>query len=807
MPDLSFPPLDVSAPDRVAALLDRLTLDEKISLLHGDDPEGDSLGEAGHVRGVPRLGIPALRLADGPVGPRLTARATALPAPVALAATFSPELAESFGGVIGHEARALGQDVLLSPMVNQIRTPYGGRNFETFSEDPLLCADLVTAEIRGIQAQGTIATVKHLAANNQEHRRTSVDATVDEQTLREMDLPGFEAAVRAGVGSVMAAYNSVNGAFSCENADLLTTLLRDEWGFTGFVMSDWWATHSVGPSLLAGLDMEMPTGEYFGIRLKKAVLDGDVPEDYVDRAVRRVLTVMDRFGLLDGSAPSRPARDATAGARATQEIAIAAAVLLRNDRGALPLTGHGARSLAVIGLSGAVPFVSGGGSSHVIPDSATSPVDAIRHRAGEDASVTYALGADYFGKPVPDAALSPAASFDRTGPDALAPDDSWTYEGTLTVDEDDEWTFVVHWSQRDEFGPVTRPGIALDGTDLFPELPDLEELFAGGLTGTTPDGLRTRSITVPLAAGAHSLSVDARGGADGLNFRLQHLTSATRASDTAEAVRAARSADSVVLFAWQDTTEGEDLGTLALPAAQNELIAAVAAANPRTVVVLNSSTCVTMPWLDDVAAVLQMWYSGQQGAEATAALLFGDEAPGGKLPLTFPADENSHPVAGDPDSYPGVDDKVTYKEGIHVGYRWYDAHDVTPLFPFGHGLSYTEFAYGDLRTTPVGLGFDVSFTVRNTGSRRGTEVAQVYVGPAERLELPQAVRALAAYQRLSLEPGEVQQVVLHVGRRQLSSWSAATHRWLHGSGERDVAVGSSSRDLRLHGSVVVPEHE
>lgn len=805
MPDISRAPLGAFEPDRVSVMLDQLTLDEKISLLHGGNSEGDCLGEAGYVPGVPRLGIPTLRLADGPVGPRLTTHATAMPAPIALAATFAPQFAEAFGGVIGHEARALGQDVLLSPMVNQIRTPYGGRNFETFSEDPLLTAEMAAAQIRGIQGQGQIATVKHLAANNQEHRRTSVDASVDEQTLREMELPAFEAAVRAGAGTVMAAYNSVNEAFSCENADLLTTLLRDEWGFTGWVMSDWGATHSAGASLLAGLDMEMPTGEYFGTRLRKAVLDGEVPEAYVNRAVRRILTVMDRFGLLDGSAPPRPVRDSAAGARTAQEIAIAGAVLLRNDSGVLPLTGDATWSLAVIGLTGAVPFVSGGGSSHVLPDRASAPVDAIRQRAGDDASVTYAIGADHFGGPIPVPALNPAVSLDRTGPDALAPDDSWRYDGTLTVQEDDEWTFVVHWSQRDLFGPVTRPRIVLDGIDLFPELPDMEEWFAGGLTGETVDGLRARAVTVPVSAGGHSLSVDARGGADGLSFRLRLVTSATRAADRAEAVRAARAADTAVVFAWQDTTEGQDLPTLSLPAAQNELIKAVAAVNPRTVVVLNSSTCVTMPWLQDVAAVLQMWYPGQQGAEATAALLFGDEAPGGKLPLTFPADEDGHPVAGDPESYPGVDDKVTYKEGIHVGYRWYDAHGVEPLFPFGHGLSYTEFAYENLRTTPAGLGFDLSFTVRNTGSRRGTEVAQVYVGPSSRLDLPQAVRSLAAYQRLTLESGEAQDVVLHVGPRQLSSWSVATHRWVLGGGKREVAIGSSSRDLRLFDSVSLAE--
>lgn len=559
-----------AASPRVESLIRRLTLDEKLTLLHGaDDPQ--SLGQAGYVPGVPRLGIPPLRLADGPAGVRVTKHATALPAPVLLAAAFDPALAREYGEVIGREGRALGQDVLLSPMVNLIRTPYAGRNFETFSEDPLLSADLVAEEVSGIQAQGLIATVKHFALNNQEKDRMSVDVRADEQTMHEAELRGFEAAVAARAGAVMGAYNKVDSTFACESADLLTGVLRDTWGFDGWVMTDWFAAHSTVASIRAGLDMEMPDGTHFGAALKQAVRDGSVPQALVDRSVRRVLTVMERFGLLDGSAPARPDRDPAAGARTALKVAKAGATLLRNEHRALPLTGAAARSLAVIGPTGSLPFVSGGGSAHVVPDRAVSPLDAIRERAGKGARVRYALGEDLFGRALPAGAVSPGADFEGRH---VAPGATWTYDGTLTAAEADEWTLVIHYSGRE------RPVVLLDGTELFPLAPGYGEYFAGGLVSAAPDGLSVRRATVRLAAGPHTLKITAKGGADGQLFRLRRITGATRAADVAEAVRVARAAESVVLFAYEDATEGADRTTLALPGHQDALIAAVAAPTP-----------------------------------------------------------------------------------------------------------------------------------------------------------------------------------------------------------------------------------
>ncbi|WKX74556.1 glycoside hydrolase family 3 protein [Streptomyces sp. XD-27] len=736
-----------------------------------------------------------MRLADGPAGVRVTRHATALPAPVLLASAFDPELARAYGRTIGHEGRALGQDVLLSPMVNLIRTPYAGRNFETFAEDPLLSADLVAAEIQGIQAEGLIATVKHYAVNNQEHERMSIDVRIDERTLHETELRGFEAAVRAGAGAVMGAYNKVNGTYACENQALLTGILRDRWGFTGWVMSDWFATHSTGPALAAGLDMEMPNDTYFGAALKAAVTTGLVPRAHVDRAAGRVLTVLDRFGLLDGSAPPRPERDPAAGARTALRVALAGGVLLRNERATLPLTGPAARDIAVIGPTGSVPFVSGGGSAHVIPDRADSPLDAIRARAGRGARVAYALGEDLYGKPLPAGALSPAADLEEQ---RVPAGQTWTYDGTLTVGAAEEWTFVLHYSGR-------RPAVTLDGVELFPAIPGLGEYFTGGLVGTAPDGLSVRRHTYDrLPAGPHRLRITARGGDAGQTIRLRRITAATRAADVAEAARAARAARSAVLFAYEDATEGQDRTTIALPGHQEELIAAVTAANPRTTVVLNTSSCTAMPWLARTGAVLQMYYPGQEGAGATTALLFGDANPGGKLTQSFPASDTRHPVAGDTLRYPGVLGREEYSEGVFLGYRWYDAQRTAPLFPFGHGLSYTTFDYRGLRLLARGGDVEASFTVRNTGRRTGAEVAQVYLGPAPGIQMPQPVRILAGYQRVELRPGEARTLRVRITRRTLSSWDTARHDWVAGTGRRTVEVGSSSRDLRLRGSVDVP---
>ncbi|MFJ9075338.1 glycoside hydrolase family 3 C-terminal domain-containing protein [Streptomyces sp. NPDC102278] len=777
---------------RIDALLGRLTLDEKTALLHGA-PDPAPLGQAGHVPGVPRLGVPALRLADGPAGVRVAARATALPAPVLLACAFDPTLAREYGRVLGREGRALGQDVLLAPMANLIRTPFAGRNFETFAEDPKLTADLVAEVVRGIQDEGMIATVKHFALNNQERGRDTIDVVVAEQTLHETELRGFEAAVAAGVGAVMGAYNKVDGTHACENKPLLDELLRGRWGFDGWVASDWGATHGTVGSVNAGLDMEMPGGTHYGAPLREAVRGGSVSQDTVDLAVRRILTTMDRFGLLAVHPAARPVRDASAGARFARKVATAGAVLLRNEHGTLPLAGAAARSIAVIGPTGAMPFVSGGGSAHVVPDVADAPLTAIKRRAGNGASVRHALGEDLYGRSLPPTLLTPPVDLDDHSVDAGR---RWSHEGTFTLAADDEWTLIVHYSGK-------RPVVRLDGEDLFPVRQGVAEYFAGGLLGAAPDGLTVRRRTLALKAGAHRLAVTADGGDKGLRLRLRHITRAGRAADVAEAVKVAEEARSVVLFAYEDATEGRDRTSLALPGGQAALIEAVTAVNPRTTVVLNTGSSTTMPWLARTGAVLQMYYPGQEGAGATADLLFGDVDPGGRLTQTFPVDERATPVAGDPLRYPGVGGRQEYTEGVHIGHRWYDAQKVEPLFAFGHGLSYTTWAYEKLAVRAERGGLRVEFTVRNTGRRKGVEVAQVYLGPAASLRLDQPVRVLAGYRRLTLAPGQAQRVTVDIDARTLSSWDPEQHTWVVGSGPREVFAGRSSRELPLRARAVV----
>ncbi|MEV1179093.1 glycoside hydrolase family 3 N-terminal domain-containing protein, partial [Nonomuraea sp. NPDC049784] len=568
----------------VDTLLRRLTLEEKVSLLHGaEDPA--SKGQAGYLPGVPRLGIPELRLADGPAGVRATASATALPAPVALASTFAPDLARRFGAVIGREGRALGMDVLLSPMTNIVRVPQAGRNFETLGEDPLLAAAMVAAEVRGIQGEGLIATVKHYAANNFENDRHTVDAQVDERTLREIYLPAFEAAVEAGVGAVMAAYNRVNGVYAAENPHLLTEILRDEWRFGGWVMSDWSATHSGAPAVTAGLDMEMPSGANFA-GLVAAVTSGRLAESVVDTAVRRVLVQLDRFGLLGGGR-SRPSLDPEAGARTAREIALAGAVLLRNERDLLPLGRDDLADLAVIGPTAAGPLAGGGGSARVIPARAESPLNALRRQAlravGPGSRIRWATGVDLEGVPVPASALSlrrtrrggtpqAAAQVDHTGANALPAGSSWTWTGTLTAPSTGDYDLRIQGSGG---VPSFNGSISLtvDGVRIG---------SAGALIGgnssliATSGGLTNAGGVVHLESGrAKRIAIAATGAAGTpLQVRLAWVTPQRRQEALREAAALAKEARAALVFAFNEGTEGADRASLALPKGQDQVIAA-----------------------------------------------------------------------------------------------------------------------------------------------------------------------------------------------------------------------------------------
>lgn len=774
------PAADLHVSAKVRSLVARMTLDEKLSFVI-NTPDPQSVGEAGYVPGVQRLGIPALRLTDSPDGIRINHPATALPAPVALASSFDNGLAESYGEVMGREGRALGTDVLLGPTVNTIRVPQGGRNFEMFSEDPLVSSGMAAGEVTGVQSQGMIATVKHLAENNQETDRQSVNVNVDEQTLHQVELPAFQAAVKAGAGAVMCSYNSVNGSYGCSNDELLNTIVKTQMGFQGWVMSDWGATHSA-TDITHGLDQDMfnlgsQDNTYFSTDLKAAIQKGTIPESTLDQSVSRILGQMDRFGLLNGASAHRPALNYAAGAKVAQKVAESGAVLLKNAANTLPLSGS-TRSVAVIGPSAVTPKITGGGSAGVTPPSAQAPLDTIRERAGKGTKVQYATGIDVAGTPLPSSVLSPAPTFDTAGV-TLQPGSSVSYSGTLTVPVAGEYTFSAAL-------PHGYGNVVVDGTTV----------------ATSINNTATGSIE--LSAGPHTLSfrgIPLSGVATTVS--LSWSTPAMAATARAQAAALAKTVQTPVVFVSDDLTEGSDRANLSLPNGQDELIEAVAAANPNTVVVLNTGSSVTMPWLSKVKSVLDMYYPGENGAEATARLLYGDVNPSGKLTQTFPADENTTPVSGDPAAYPGVDGQETYSEGIDVGYRWYDKTGDKPLFPFGYGLSYSSFSYSRLAVEHHGSGLRVSFTLRNTGKRAGQEVAQVYVGPSPDVKAQQSVRSLAAYKKVSLRAGESKRVTIDVDAQQLKYWKTSSDSWELGTGTRTVQVGGSSAALPLSARTVI----
>jgi beta-glucosidase len=755
--------------EQPAELVARMTRAEKILLLRGArDPE--ELGGAGFWPGLPRLGIPPLRFADGPPGINVNRDATAMPAPVGLAATFSIDAARSYGVVLGREARALQQDVVLAPHINIVRDPLFRRNHTTFSEDPFLTAELAAAEIGGIQSQGVMACAKHLAGYN-----GSDNVTIDPRTLHEIYLPAFEAAVHAEVASVMCAYNTINGAPACENPGLENEILRKRWGFQGFVVSDWGAIHTP-LAVRKGSDLEMP-GRELAFRPGGPYLTEEqlaaVPDEVIDRAVMRILSQMQRFGML-GTRPRPAPISVEADAEVIRRIASQGAVLLTN-RGGLPLSADDLASLAVIGPTGgqlAAGFM--GERGYGFEARLVSPVAGLR-RLAPRAKVEYLPGVDLTGVPLP-----------LTQPPVLAAGAEFSWKGTLTVREDGDYTLMVQ--PKVGHGAAGGGTISIDGGVVA-------RTGGPGFGGTgmapkkwssvlpTVDGRDNGRGMAHLTAGPHAIELSGHSTGDApLDLRYAWITPEMRRAAIASAAALATRVHTAVVFAWNGSGPA-----LSLPEDQDALIAAVAEANPRTMVVLNTGGPVTMPWKDKVTAILEMWYPGQEGGWATADILLGREGPGGKLPVTFPKNLDDVPYRSS-----GV-----FSEGIDVGYRWYDRHEIEPLFPFGYGLSYTRFEYSDMAVTTDGDGLRVTFNIRNAGSRRGSEVAQVYVGPASGAGIEMAVRSLAGFKRVELDPGRSARVSIHVGARSLSYWAVEKGGWALAASGRTIYVGSSSRDIRL----------
>jgi beta-glucosidase len=683
-----------TADERAGLLLGALTDDEKISLLAGDP---NANGHTGATPAVARLGLPQSYNTDGPVGVR-QGSATAMPTPMALAATFDPSLARLYGTVLGNEARAKGNDGLLGPTLNIMRTPLNGRTFEAFGEDPFLVARTGAEWIRGAQSQGVYATPKHYAANNMEgldltgvagspsapigvgqvNMRYLENSVVDDRTLREIYLPAFQAAVAAGAGSVMCSYNRVNGPWACASDTLLDQILKREWGFKGFVMSDWvFATHpwDTAHSLNAGMDVEMPFPDQNApLLVKLALATGQAGMSEVDDHVRRLLRTLFTVGFFDRPTPTPDdgAIDQAAHADAAEQVAQNGITLLKNNA-ILPLNDRKVRSIAVIGAY-ADKFVTGGGSGNVTPFSTVTGLAGIRARV-PGARVTYADG-----------------------------------------------------------------------------------------------------------------------------------------SDASAAAAAARSADVAIVFAGDYETEGTDRQCLTLECPnqgdQDGLIAQVAAAQPKTVVVLETGGPVLTPWQGKVKALLEAWYPGESGGTAIARVLFGDADPGGRLPATFPASADQEQVAGDSARYPGdATGDVHYSEGVLNGYRWFDAKHEQPAFPFGFGLSYTSFAYRNLRVTPGGAGgavATVTADVTNVGRRTGIAAPQLYLGlPQPDAATVQPPRQLKGYTKLTLAPRAHARVSFPLDRHALSYWNTAASSWTVAPGCYRVYLGASSRNLPLRAALPV----
>jgi beta-glucosidase len=791
-----------------------------------------------------------------------------------VAATFDVGIARLNGVVIGRDARALGIDVSLQPFINIDRDLAMHRLYNTFGEDPLLTGAMGAATIRGIQSQGVMAMAKHFIAFD----TAGTDVWVDQQALHEVYAAPFEAAIQAGVASVMCSYNHVNGPYACGNSDTLDTLLRTELGFRGFVTSDWGATHSA-LFMNSGLDVEMidgpdstgfqepaflgaaaaaspppaatdpeALGDIYGgsipeeaasanadetdygetvpaLSLEDALANGEVTEATVTRTAGRVLLQMRRFGMLDSRRSHGVTPQAVAAnARIIEQTAEEAAVLLKNVDSALPLRADHLNSVVLIGpTAGQVDAIGIAGERSLgLPQRQVSPLAALRRLSGNP-NIQYAVDDDMTGSPIPAANLShegkqglerrgsgglrndPTIDFTTKAGAALAPDSVATWIGNLKVE-----SAGLYWIYLQALGTNAR--LYVDGKRVA-----ITGVFQGDVHGDilqanqdnvvpTTDGLDNVRHEVQMEAGLHPIRIEISPDTSHspVQLRLSWYPPEQRRADHDAAIDAARKATTAVVFAWARRSPA-----FALPGDQNRLIEEVAAVNPQTIVVLNTSQPVALPWAERVHGILELWWPGDEGGWATAKLLLGKVSPAGRLPVTWARQLQDYP-ATDPRfperSAEGIDHKTTYSEGVNVGYRWFDHEGIEPLFPFGFGLSYTRFEYSALRVAQTrNRGLRLTCTVRNVGHRAGDEVPQVYLGAPEHAP-PGAmfpIRKLVAFDRIHLAAGQSKTLQLTVPLRQLQYWSTTEGKWKIAEGNRTVSVGPSSRTLPLEHEVRV----
>jgi beta-glucosidase len=813
---------------KIEALVRKMMLEEKVSLLAGID--------FWHTREIKHLGIPSIKVTDGPHGartmdeknPNITLPATCFPTGVGLAATWNTELIFKVGEALGDETRARGCSVLLGPCVNIHRSPLGGRNFESYSEDPYLSSRMAIAIISGMQSRKVSACVKHFALNNQEYQRMTMSSEVGERTMWEIYFPSFERAVKeASAWSVMCSYNKVNGAYASANRRLLTEILKDEWGFKGPVISDWFATHSVKPAADAGLDLEMPgPALYFGEELLQAVKDGRVDEKIIDDKVRRLLRLMTNTGAMDGEITvTAKVKDFPSHRELAREAAEESIILLKNERNVLPLNRNKIKTLAVIGPNAAQASIEGGGSSEVKPYYKVAPLDALKALCGSKIRIIYELGctSNIYTLPLDPDYLFTAEGRRQHGlsgeyfpnndfsgkPTVTRVDTAFDYRwmvGLPPVEGIDTLDFSVRW-QGVFKAPATgsyKFGVAANGWGrIF-----IDDILVCGNWGKRPEGgeFHAKEMT-----GEFEME-SGKSYAVKIEFRKNDFEKLPRRSIRigcdfplpedllGRAVKAAAAADAAIVFTGlteEYESEGFDRKHIGLPPGQDGLIRAVAEANKNTIIVLNNGAPLDMrAWVNKVAAVVEALFPGQEGGNAIADVLFGDVNPSGKLPDTFPRRLEDNPAFI---NYPGESGRVFYGEGIFVGYRYYDAKKIEPLFPFGHGLSYTTFEYSNLRISPLkvkaGDKIKVSIDIQNTGKIAGKEVVQVYIADIEsRVQRPP--KELKAFLKVALGPGETKTVEFTLDEEALSFYDEKLKKWVAEPGKFEVMAGSSSRDIR-----------
>jgi beta-glucosidase len=799
---------DASVEAKVAGLISKMTLDEKILLLSGTS-------DGMHVPGIKRLGIPQLKFSDGPVGVRCWGRSTAYPAGAMLAATFDSEAAYELGRALGRDSRARGVHVLLGPGVDLYRVPQCGRNFEYFGEDPFLSSRLAVGYVKGVQSQKVATSVKHYCANDQEVLRDSVDTIVDERRLHEICLPPFKAAVQeANAWTLMAAYNKVNGEWCTANSYLLTEVLRKQWGFKGVLMSDWGAVHEFLGPFTAGTDLEMgTTTHYTADNIKRFLQEGKVSQDLIDEKVRRMLRMSVSLGFFDNNQEDKsiPANDPS-GAQTALKVAREGLVLLKNERELLPLNREKIQSLVVLGPNAGAAITGGGGSSGTEPFSATGLLDAVASQAGKNVKVTYMpswLGpnpssTNSFSIPTQ---YEPAAENGQRGmkaeyfsnpdlagkPEVARIDSQINYMWGLwhPADQITTPTYSVRWTGKIK-AAVSDNYVFACASDGARVLVDGKPIFDNWSGASASNSIKT----IKMEAGeTHDLVIEYHHlkGVATMMFAFGRAGEPFNADES----RQIAEADAVVAavgFNSSMESEGYDR-PYDLPAEQVELLKSVSRLNPRTVVVLNAGGNVGMEkWIDGVAALFHAWYPGQNGNQAVAEALFGDLNPSGKLPDTFEKRFEDSPAFG---NYPGAGDnggKVEYKEGIYVGYRWFDKKNITPRFPFGYGLSYTSFLMHDLVLEKKDGSLEAKVEVTNTGKRAGTEVVQLYVRPLEP-SCDRPVQELKGILRVELNSGETKTVTLPLKAGSFATYDAKAHEWISPAGQYEIAVGSSSRNI------------